>query len=109
MFIFQKWINNGTGSILKHHKLQYLSSIIGELGKSNANGWDIIAKKMNLYMCEQKIWGLDVFFFDGDDCAHFFDHYFLSDLPPRKSFWPLLPNAELLPYIEKAQSVLDNT
>lgn len=86
------------------HKLQYLSTIISEQKNSDGNVWDKIAKRMNAYLLERKVWGSDVFFFDGADCEHFFERNFLRHLPSRASSRPELPIAELLPYIEKAQT-----
>ncbi|CAI6721027.1 ANL_collapsed_G0027580.mRNA.1.CDS.1 [Saccharomyces cerevisiae] len=46
------------------HKMQFLSTIINE-PESGANGWDEIAKKMNRYLFEKKVWKNDEFFSTG--------------------------------------------
>ncbi|CAI4701130.1 CPI_1c_G0043240.mRNA.1.CDS.1 [Saccharomyces cerevisiae] len=58
------------------HKMQFLSTIINEQ-ESGANGWDEIAKKMNRYLFEKKVWNNEDFFYDGLDCEWFFSHFFL--------------------------------
>ncbi|CAI4860514.1 AMH_1a_G0056770.mRNA.1.CDS.1 [Saccharomyces cerevisiae] len=47
-------------------KMQFLSTIINEQ-ESGANGWEEIAKKMNRYLFEKKVWKNEEFFFDGID------------------------------------------
>ncbi|CAI4036167.1 hypothetical protein SMKI_15G0050 [Saccharomyces mikatae IFO 1815] len=84
------------------HKIQFLSTIINEQ-ESGANGWDEIAKKMNGYLFEKKVWKNEEFFFDGIDCERFFNHFFYRLLSARKSLWYLPLNVELWPYIKEAQ------
>ncbi|CAI7151012.1 BEM_collapsed_G0024230.mRNA.1.CDS.1 [Saccharomyces cerevisiae] len=93
---------NRSCSMKVEHRMQFLSTIISEHQKSDVNCWDQIAKKMNVYLFEQKVSGSDVFFLDGADCVRFFERNFLRYLPSRKSSHPDLPIAELLPYIRKA-------
>ncbi|CAI4384417.1 BDH_1b_G0025740.mRNA.1.CDS.1 [Saccharomyces cerevisiae] len=52
------------------HKMQFLSTIINEQ-ESGANGWDEIARKMNRYLFEKKVWNNEEFFYDGIDCEWF--------------------------------------
>ena len=82
--------------------MRFLSTIISEHQKSDVNCWDQIAKKMNVYLREQKVFDSDAFFLDGADCERFFERDFLRNLPSRKSSHLGLPIAELLPYIKKA-------
>ncbi|CAI6403196.1 ALI_HP2_G0004850.mRNA.1.CDS.1 [Saccharomyces cerevisiae] len=89
-------------SVNMEHKMQFLLTIINEQ-ESGANGWDEIAKKMNRYLFEKKVWKNDEFFFDGTDCEWFFSHFFYRVLSARKSMWPLPLNVELWPYIREAQ------
>ncbi|ONH79492.1 Protein COS7 [Saccharomyces cerevisiae] len=89
-------------SVKMEHKMQFLLTIINEQ-ESGANGWDEIAKKMNRYLFEKKVWKNDEFFFDGTDCEWFFSHFFYRVLSARKSMWPLPLNVELWPYIKEAQ------
>lgn len=101
----QEWFSfemNRSCSMKVEHRMQFLSTIISEHQKSDVNCWDQIAKKMNVYLFEQKVSGSDVFFLDGADCERFFERNFLRYLPSRKSSHPDLPIAELLPYIRKA-------
>ncbi|CAI4050864.1 hypothetical protein SUVZ_14G0040 [Saccharomyces uvarum] len=83
-------------------KMQYLLTIINEQ-EIHASGWDQIAKKMNVYLFEQKVYSNKEFFFDGIDCKRFFDCNFSSLLSSKKSVPPLLLNVELWPYIKEAQ------
>ncbi|CAC9944123.1 AMH_1a_G0031000.mRNA.1.CDS.1 [Saccharomyces cerevisiae] len=83
-------------------KMQFLSTIINEQ-ESGANGWDEIAKKMNRYLFEKKVWKNEEFFFDGIDCEWFFSHFFYRVLPAKKSIRALSLNVELWPYIKEAQ------
>ncbi|CAI5009391.1 ATV_HP_G0148940.mRNA.1.CDS.1 [Saccharomyces cerevisiae] len=62
-------------SVKMEHKMQFLSTIINEQ-ESGANGWDEIAKKMNRYLFEKKVWKNEEFFFDGIDCEWFFSRFF---------------------------------
>ncbi|CAI4971364.1 CGH_3_HP_G0012910.mRNA.1.CDS.1 [Saccharomyces cerevisiae] len=84
------------------HKMQFLSTIINEQ-ESGANGWDEIAKKMNRYLFEKKVWKNEEFFFDGIDCEWFFSHFFYRVLSAKKSMRALSLNVELWPYIKEAQ------
>ncbi|CAI6758481.1 ANL_collapsed_G0031550.mRNA.1.CDS.1 [Saccharomyces cerevisiae] len=81
-------------SVKMEHKMQFLSTIINEQ-ESGANGWDEIARKMNRYLFEKKVWKNEEFFFDGIDCEWFFSHFFYRVLSARKSMWPLPLNVEL--------------
>ncbi|CAI4742637.1 ALH_1b_G0047820.mRNA.1.CDS.1 [Saccharomyces cerevisiae] len=73
-----------------------------EAHRSNgANGWDEIARKMNRYLFEKKVWNNEEFFFDGIDCEWFFSHFFYRLLSAKKSMWLLPLNVELWPYIKK--------
>ncbi|GMC34934.1 unnamed protein product [Saccharomyces cerevisiae] len=67
-------------------KMQFLSTIINEQ-ESGANGWDEIAKKMNRYLFEKKVWTSEEFFFDGIDCEWFFNHFFYRLLSTKKPMW----------------------
>ncbi|CAI4756752.1 BBM_1a_G0047190.mRNA.1.CDS.1 [Saccharomyces cerevisiae] len=89
-------------SVKMEHKMQFLSTIINEQ-ESGANGWDEIAKKMNRYLFEKKVWNNEEFFFDGIDCEWFFSHFFYRVLSAKKSMPALSLNVELWPYIKKAQ------
>ncbi|CAI4389459.1 BAQ_1a_G0025560.mRNA.1.CDS.1 [Saccharomyces cerevisiae] len=93
---------NRSCSMELEHKMRFLSTIISEHQKSDVNCWDQIAKKMNVYLREQKVFDSDAFFLDGADCERFFERDFLRNLPSRKSSHLGLPIAELLPYIKKA-------
>ncbi|CAI4494086.1 AMM_1a_G0022490.mRNA.1.CDS.1 [Saccharomyces cerevisiae] len=84
------------------HKMQFLSTIINEQ-ESGANGWDEIARKMNWYLFEKKVWNNEEFFFDGIDCEWFFSCFFYRLLSAKKSMWALSLNVELWPYIKEAQ------
>ncbi|CAI4589753.1 AQG_2a_G0031570.mRNA.1.CDS.1 [Saccharomyces cerevisiae] len=66
------------------HKMQFLSTIINEQ-ESGANGWDEIARKMNRYLFEKKVWNNEEFFYDGIDCEWFFSHFFYRVLSAKKS------------------------
>ncbi|CAI4287562.1 CCN_G0004870.mRNA.1.CDS.1 [Saccharomyces cerevisiae] len=89
-------------SVKMEHKMQFLSTIINEQ-ESGANGWDEIAKKMNRYLFEKKVWNNEEFFFDGIDCEWFFSHFFYRVLSAKKSMRTLSLNVELWPYIKEAQ------
>ncbi|KAF1904527.1 LOW QUALITY PROTEIN: Cos6p, partial [Saccharomyces cerevisiae] len=89
-------------SVKMEHKMQFLSTIINEQ-ESGANGWDEIAKKMNRYLFEKKVWKNEEFFFDGIDCEWFFSHFFYRVLSAKKSMRALSLNVELWPYIKEAQ------
>nr|CAI6542093.1 AKR_HP1_G0022290.mRNA.1.CDS.1 [Saccharomyces cerevisiae] len=89
-------------SVKMEHKMQFLSTIINEQ-ESGANGWDEIAKKMNRYLFEKKVWKNEEFFFDGIDCEWFFSHFFYRVLSAKKSMRTLSLNVELWPYIKEAQ------
>ena len=84
------------------HKMQFLSTIINEQ-ESGANGWDEIAKKMNRYLFEKKVWTSEEFFFDGIDCEWFFNHFFYRLLSTKKPMFDRPLNVELWPYIKEAQ------
>ncbi|QHS73091.1 Cos12p SPAR_G00010 [Saccharomyces paradoxus] len=90
-------------SLMKmEHKMQFLSTIINEQ-ESGADGWDAIAKKMNRYLFEKKVWKDEEFFFDGIDCEWFFSHCFYRLLSSKKSDSSVSLNVELWPYIREAQ------
>ncbi|CAI5007660.1 CRE_HP_G0109010.mRNA.1.CDS.1 [Saccharomyces cerevisiae] len=89
-------------SVKMEHKMQFLSTIINEQ-ESGANGWDEIARKMNRYLFEKKVWKNEEFFFDGIDCEWFFSHFFYRVLSAKKSMRALSLNVELWPYIKEAQ------
>ncbi|EGA58448.1 Cos8p [Saccharomyces cerevisiae FostersB] len=72
-------------SVKMKHKMQFLSTIINEQ-ESGANGWDEIAKKMNRYLFEKKVWNNEEFFYDGLDCEWFFSPLFLSSLIFKKTY-----------------------
>ena len=84
------------------HKMQFLSTIINEQ-ESGADGWDAIAKKMNRYLFEKKVWKDEEFFFDGIDCEWFFSHCFYRLLSAKNSMFDRPLNVELWPYIKLAQ------
>ncbi|CAI6551664.1 BBF_HP2_G0023020.mRNA.1.CDS.1 [Saccharomyces cerevisiae] len=84
-------------------KMQFLSTIINEQ-ESGANGWDEIAKKMNRYLFEKKVWNNEEFFYDGLDCEWFFSRFFYRLLSLKKPMWFASLNVELWPYIKEAQS-----
>ncbi|CAI4718323.1 BAP_1a_G0043670.mRNA.1.CDS.1 [Saccharomyces cerevisiae] len=106
IFLFMVWLFRNMRmtvlSVKMEHKMQFLSTIINEQ-ESGANGWDEIAKKMNRYLFEKKVWNNEEFFFDGIDCEWFFSHFFYRLLSAKKSMWLLPLNVELWPYIKKAQ------
>ncbi|CAI4896091.1 CHS_3a_G0043160.mRNA.1.CDS.1 [Saccharomyces cerevisiae] len=106
IFLFMVWLFRNVRmivlSVKMEHKMQFLSTIINEQ-ESGANGWDEIAKKMNRYLFEKKVWNNEEFFFDGIDCEWFFSHFFYRLLSAKKSMWLLPLNVELWPYIKKAQ------
>ncbi|CAI6609899.1 BBF_HP2_G0031400.mRNA.1.CDS.1 [Saccharomyces cerevisiae] len=83
-------------------EMQFLSTIINEQ-ESGANGWDEIAKKMNRYLFEKKVWTSEEFFFDGIDCEWFFNHFFYRLLSTKKPMFDRPLNVELWPYIKEAQ------
>ncbi|AJU28570.1 Cos8p [Saccharomyces cerevisiae S288C] len=90
-------------SVKMEHKMQFLSTIINEQ-ESGANGWDEIAKKMNRYLFEKKVWNNEEFFYDGLDCEWFFRRFFYRLLSLKKPMWFASLNVELWPYIKEAQS-----
>ena len=90
-------------SVKMKHKMQFLSTIINEQ-ESGANGWDEIAKKMNRYLFEKKVWNNEEFFYDGLDCEWFFSRFFYRLLSLKKPMWFASLNVELWPYIKEAQS-----
>ncbi|CAI4405678.1 CCN_G0027590.mRNA.1.CDS.1 [Saccharomyces cerevisiae] len=92
-------------SVKMEHKMQFLSTIIDEQ-ESGANGWDEIAKKMNRYLFEKKVWNNEEFFYDGLDCEWFFRRFFYRLLSLKKPMWFASLNVELWPYIKEAQSVV---
>ncbi|CAI4296986.1 BAD_collapsed_G0006640.mRNA.1.CDS.1 [Saccharomyces cerevisiae] len=106
IFLFMVWLFRNIRmivlSVKMEHKMQFLSTIINEQ-ESGANGWDEIAKKMNRYLFEKKVWNNEEFFFDGIDCEWFFSHFFYRLLSAKKSMWLLPLNVELWPYIKEAQ------
>ncbi|CAI6709467.1 AEL_HP2_G0045200.mRNA.1.CDS.1 [Saccharomyces cerevisiae] len=106
IFLFMVWLFRNIRmivlSVKMEHKMQFLSTIINEQ-ESGANGWDEIARKMNRYLFEKKVWNNEEFFFDGIDCEWFFSHFFYRLLSAKKSMWLLPLNVELWPYIKKAQ------
>ncbi|CAI4733592.1 CCT_1a_G0044330.mRNA.1.CDS.1 [Saccharomyces cerevisiae] len=106
IFLFMVWLFRNIRmivlSVKMEHKMQFLSTIINEQ-ESGANGWDEIARKMNRYLFEKKVWDNEEFFFDGIDCEWFFSHFFYRLLSAKKSIWLLPLNVELWPYIKKAQ------
>ena len=90
-------------SLMKmEHKMQFLSTIINEQ-EGGANGWNEIAKKMNRYLFEKKVWTNEEFFFDGIDCEWFFSHFFYRLLSSKKPMRFASLNIELWPYIKEAQ------
>ncbi|CAI4948314.1 BBT_HP_G0042490.mRNA.1.CDS.1 [Saccharomyces cerevisiae] len=105
-FLMMVWFfqNMRTTALLvkMEHKMQFLSTIINEQ-ESGANGWDEIARKMNRYLFEKKVWKNEEFFFDGIDCEWFFSHFFYRVLSAKKSMRALSLNVELWPYIKEAQ------
>ncbi|CAI4960509.1 BAD_HP_G0036790.mRNA.1.CDS.1 [Saccharomyces cerevisiae] len=105
-FLMMVWFfqNMRTTALLvkMEHKMQFLSTIINEQ-ESGANGWDEIARKMNRYLFEKKVWNNEEFFFDGIDCEWFFSHFFYRVLSAKKSMRALSLNVELWPYIKEAQ------
>ncbi|CAI7430119.1 CPS_collapsed_G0045840.mRNA.1.CDS.1 [Saccharomyces cerevisiae] len=106
IFLFMVWLFRNVRmialSVKMEHKMQFLSTIINEQ-ESGANGWDEIAKKMNRYLFEKKVWNNEEFFFDGIDCEWFFSHFFYRLLSAKKSMRALSLNVELWPYIKEAQ------
>ena len=106
IFLFMVWLFRNIRmivlSVKMEHKMQFLSTIINEQ-ESGANGWDEIARKMNRYLFEKKVWKNEEFFFDGIDCEWFFSHFFYRLLSAKKSMWLLPLNVELWPYIKEAQ------
>ncbi|CAD6648737.1 HLJ1_G0013080.mRNA.1.CDS.1 [Saccharomyces cerevisiae] len=106
IFLFMVWLFRNMRmivlSVKMEHKMQFLSTIINEQ-ESGANGWDEIARKMNRYLFEKKVWNNEEFFFDGIDCEWFFSHFFYRLLSAKKSMWLLPLNVELWPYIKEAQ------
>ncbi|CAI4984485.1 CPS_HP_G0062830.mRNA.1.CDS.1 [Saccharomyces cerevisiae] len=106
IFLFMVWLFRNVRmialSVKMEHKMQFLSTIINEQ-ESGANGWDEIAKKMNRYLFEKKVWNNEEFFFDGIDCEWFFSHFFYRLLSAKKSMWLLPLNVKLWPYIKEAQ------
>ncbi|AJU68140.2 Cos7p [Saccharomyces cerevisiae YJM541] len=106
IFLFMVWLFRNIRmivlSVKMEHKMQFLSTIINEQ-ESGANGWDEIARKINRYLFEKKVWNNEEFFFDGIDCEWFFSHFFYRLLSAKKSMWLLPLNVELWPYIKEAQ------
>ncbi|CAI4295673.1 BFH_collapsed_G0006460.mRNA.1.CDS.1 [Saccharomyces cerevisiae] len=106
IFLFMVWLFRNIRmivlSVKMEHKMQFLSTIINEQ-ESGANGWDEIARKINRYLFEKKVWKNEEFFFDGIDCEWFFSHFFYRLLSAKKSMWLLPLNVELWPYIKEAQ------
>nr|CAI6538613.1 ALI_HP1_G0024340.mRNA.1.CDS.1 [Saccharomyces cerevisiae] len=106
-FLMMVWLfqNMRTTALLvkMEHKMQFMSTIINEQ-ESGANGWDEIAKKMNRYLFEKKVWNNEEFFYDGLDCEWFFSRFFYRLLSLKKPMWFASLNVELWPYIKEAQS-----
>ncbi|CAI4301826.1 BAF_collapsed_G0006570.mRNA.1.CDS.1 [Saccharomyces cerevisiae] len=109
IFLFMVWLFRNIRmivlSVKMEHKMQFLSTIINEQ-ESGANGWDEIAKKMNRYLFEKKVWNNEEFFYDGLDCEWFFSCFFYRLLSLKKTMWFASLNVELWPYIKEAQSVV---
>ncbi|CAI4613867.1 BFH_collapsed_G0034810.mRNA.1.CDS.1 [Saccharomyces cerevisiae] len=109
IFLFMVWLFRNIRmivlSVKMEHKMQFLSTIINEQ-ESGANGWDEIAKKMNRYLFEKKVWNNEKFFYDGLDCEWFFSCFFYRLLSLKKTMWFASLNVELWPYIKEAQSVV---
>ena len=107
IFLFMVWLFRNIRmivlSVKMEHKMQFLSTIINEQ-ESGANGWDEIAKKMNRYLFEKKVWNNEEFFYDGLDCEWFFSRFFYRLLSLKKPMWFASLNVELWPYIKEAQS-----
>ncbi|GHM93482.1 hypothetical protein SCAW_056090 [Saccharomyces cerevisiae] len=105
IFLFMVWLfrNMRPFSMHMEDKMQFLSTIINEQ-ESGANGWDEIAKKMNRYLFEKKVWNNEEFFYDGLDCEWFFSRFFYRLLSLKKPMWFASLNVELWPYIKEAQS-----
>ena len=107
IFLFMVWLFRNIRmivlSVKMEHKMQFLSTIINEQ-ESGANGWDEIAKKMNRYLFEKKVWNNEDFFYDGLDCEWFFSRFFYRLLSLKKPMWFASLNVELWPYIKEAQS-----
>lgn len=77
-------------------KMQYLFTIISEQ-EIDANGWDQIAKKMDVYLFEQKVYSNKEFFFNGIYCERFFNCNFSNLLSSKEPVPPFLLNVELWP------------
>ncbi|GAX68590.1 endosomal protein involved in turnover of plasma membrane proteins [Saccharomyces cerevisiae] len=79
----------------------FLSTIINEQ-ESGANGWDEIAKKMNRYLFEKKVWKNEEFFLTGLTVNGFLatssTAFYLQEI-----YAALSLNVELWPYIKEAQ------
>ncbi|CAI4283533.1 CPI_1c_G0004750.mRNA.1.CDS.1 [Saccharomyces cerevisiae] len=65
LFMVRDFQNTRIFFMKMEHKMQFLSTIINE-PESGANGWDAIAKKMNRYLFEKKVWRNEEFFFRWD-------------------------------------------
>ncbi|CAI4442294.1 CPA_1a_G0017710.mRNA.1.CDS.1 [Saccharomyces cerevisiae] len=102
LFMVRDFQNTRIFFMKMEHKMQFLSTIINE-PESGANGWDAIAKKMNRYLFEKKVWRNEEFFFDGIDCEWFFSHFFYRHLSSKKFRSSVSLNVELWPYIREAQ------
>lgn len=86
------------------NRIQFLSVIIKAQDSFSGDTWDAVAKEMNIYLFEQKVWRSDQFFFDGAECEQFFRRHF-ADVPVKKSSPTGDLNSELWPYIKEALAV----
>lgn len=82
------------------NKIQFLSVIIKSRDSLSGDTWDAVARKMNVYLFDQKVLTSDQFFFDGTECEQFFKRHF-AEAPVKKSS-PTGLNPELWPYIDEA-------
>ncbi|CAI4050711.1 DUP/COS family protein SKDI_15G0040 [Saccharomyces kudriavzevii IFO 1802] len=102
MYIY--FFQNIRGASMKmEHKMQYLSTITNEQ-ETGADGWNQVARRMNMYLFRQKVWKNEEFFFDGIDCQRFFERNFVGLLSSKRVTYSGSLSVELWPYIREAQS-----
>lgn len=75
-------------------KMQFLQIVISER-ENGVIRWDEIARKMNIYLYERRVYGNLAYFFEDDICGPSSSEKPVSQLPLHFELWP---------YIEEAQS-----
>ena len=76
-------------------RLTFLKTVSLVRPHAQVEGWNVVAKRMNKYMYEEKGWHSKEFFHDGEDCSRYFKMEFTSSTAPTKY-------RDLKPFIETA-------